>query len=58
MTIAIIIIIFVFFIAVMVFNDPLNKRYHSYYEDQQQEIADKLYGDSEKGTSDVPENTK
>ena len=40
-----IIIFFVLFILALVFNDPLNKRYHSFYEDQQQEIADKMYGD-------------
>ena len=42
-----IIIFFVLFILALVFNDPLNKRYHSFYEDQQQEIADKMYGDKD-----------
>ena len=40
-------VIFALFIAVLVFNDPLNKRHHSFYEDQQQEIADELYGKDE-----------
>ena len=48
MTITILIIIFVFAIAVLVFNDPLNKRYHSHYEDQQQEIADRMFGEKTK----------
>ena len=48
MTIVIIFIVFLLFIAVLVFNDPLNKRYHSFYEDQQQEIADKLFGNGNK----------
>ena len=46
MILYLIIIFFVFFILALVFNDPLNKRYHSFYEDQQQEIADNMYGDN------------
>ena len=45
------------FIAVLVFNDPLNKRYHSFWEDQQQEIADKLYG-KDKNTENMEEKDR
>ena len=45
MILYLIIIFFVLFILALVFNDPLNKRFHSFYEDLQQRITDKMYGD-------------
>lgn len=47
MILTIIIIAGVLFILALVFNDPLNGRFKGRYEDNQQEIADKMFGDDE-----------
>ena len=45
MILYLIIIFFVLFILALKFNDPLNKRFHRFYEDLKQRIADMMYGD-------------
>ena len=47
MILTIIIIAGVLFILALVFNDPLNGRFKGRSEDNQQEIADKMFGDDE-----------
>lgn len=41
------IIVGVLFILALVFNDPLNGRFKGRYEDNQKEIAEKMFGEEE-----------